>query len=220
MASPIPFSVPDDKDLDDAALWAVIDSAAASHSSTRSRKPLAIKFQNFPSGSPISHPSPLTKSSRNPMTPNSADKSSRFLAEGEVVHEPWVYRPPRKVARTCTSEVSDNSPLIVVRNAQRTPTTPVYSSPESHLSPEIGRFGLKEISSRSEGFPRSFGWSEEEGARHSLSGRFPSVSLFKEYQNAAMAVITLFFVLLFDMISILCSLHKANSICSSNFEVY
>lgn len=198
MASPIPYSVADDKDLDDAALWAVIDSAAASHSSSKSRKPLAIKFPNF---QPLSsNPSPPTKLPRNPRTPTSADADSRVSTEGEVVHEPWTYCPPRKIARTCASKVSkSSSPLVMVRNVQRTPTTPVYSSPESHLSPEIGRFAVKEISARSECSSGSFGWSEEENVRHSLSGRFPSVSLFKEYQNAAMAVITLMcFVFCFD----------------------
>lgn len=190
MASPIPYSVADDKDLDDAALWAVIDSAAASHSSSESRKPLAIKFPNF---QPLSSsPSPPTKLPRIPRPPTSADTDSRVSAESEVVHEPWIYRPPRKIARTCASEVSkSSSPLAVLRNVQRTPTTPVYSSPESHLSPEIGRFDVKEISARSEGSSGSYGWREEENVSHSLSGRFPSVSLFKEYQNAAMAVITL-----------------------------
>jgi hypothetical protein len=195
MASPIPYSVADDKDLDDATLWAVIDSAAASHSS-KSRKPLAIKFPNF---QPLSsNPSPPTKLPKNPRT--STDADSRVSAESEVVHEPWTYRPPRKIARTCASEVSESrSPLVVVRNVQRTPTTPVYSSPESHLSPEIGRFAVKEISARSEGSPGSYQWREEENVRHSLSGRFPSVSLFKEYQNAAMAVITFMcFVFCFD----------------------
>lgn len=38
MASPIPYSVADDKDLDDATLWAVIDSAAASHSSKQTAR--------------------------------------------------------------------------------------------------------------------------------------------------------------------------------------
>jgi hypothetical protein len=190
MASPIPYSVADDKDLDDAALWAVIDSAAASHSSSKSRKPLAIKFPNF---QPLSSsPSPPTKLPRIPRSPTSADADSRVSTESEVVHEPWIYRPPRKIARTCASEVSkSSSPLVVLRNVQRTPTTAVYSSPESHLSPEIGRFDVKEISARPEGSSGSCGWREEENVRHSLSGRFPSVSLFKEYQNAAMAVITL-----------------------------
>ena len=61
-----------------------------------------------------------------------------------MIQEPWVYRPPRKVARTCASEASETSPLIVLKNVQRTPTTLVYSSPEVHLSSGIRKFGVKE----------------------------------------------------------------------------
>uniref|UniRef100_A0A2N9IL49 Uncharacterized protein n=1 Tax=Fagus sylvatica TaxID=28930 RepID=A0A2N9IL49_FAGSY len=137
----------EDKDLDDATLWA---------------------FHKYP------------------KTPNSTVTDSRVSTHGEVLHEPWVYRPPRSIARTSPSEASETSPLVVLRNVQRTPTAPVYSSPEVYLSPEIGKFSVKELSACSEG---SFGRSEEEHIRHSLSGRFPSVSLFKEYQNAAMAIL-------------------------------
>lgn len=112
-----------------------------------------------------------------------------------MVHEPWSYRPPRKVARTAPPEACESSPLALVRTVQRTPPPPtakVYSSPESYLSPEIGKFGGHELCSyTTEASPRCFGRNEDEkdsGMRHSLSGRFPSVSLFKEYQNAAMAV--------------------------------
>ena len=115
-----------------------------------------------------------------------------------MVQEPWAYRPPRKVARIASSEASESgSPLALVRTVQRTPPAKAYSSPESHLSPEIGKFAVHELSGYTEVSPRCFGdgRSEEEekesGLRHSLSGRFPSVSLFKEYQNAAMAVIVL-----------------------------
>lgn len=60
----------------------------------------------------------------------------------------------------------------------RTPPAPVsYSSPEAYLSPGIN--------GRNEGH-------EQDVVRHSLAGRFPSVSLFKEYQNAAMAVFVYF----------------------------
>uniref|UniRef100_A0A2N9H1G1 Uncharacterized protein n=1 Tax=Fagus sylvatica TaxID=28930 RepID=A0A2N9H1G1_FAGSY len=118
----------DDKDLDDATLWAVINSAVASHSASKSRKPLAIKSPYFQSLSPISNPSPPTKFHKYPKTPNSTVTDSRVSAQGEVLHEPWVYCPPRKVARTCPSEASETSPLVVLRNVQRTPTAPVYSS--------------------------------------------------------------------------------------------
>jgi|UniRef100_A0A2N9IQA8 hypothetical protein len=124
----------DDKDLDDATLWAVIDSAVASHSASKSRKPLAIKSPNFQSLSPISNPSPPTKFHKYPRTPNSTVTDSRVSAQGEVLHEPWVYHPPRKVARTCPSESSETSPLVVLRNVRRMPTAPVYSSPKAYLS--------------------------------------------------------------------------------------
>ena len=89
---------------------------------------------------------------------------------------------------SCVSELSETtSPLVMVKHVQRTPTTPSYSSPEA------GRFSVKEYSTptASERSPMSYAQCEEkEGVRlHSLSGRFPTVSLFKEYQNAAMAVI-------------------------------
>lgn len=182
MASPITYSAIDDKDFDDAALWAVIDSAAAaatsSSSSSKSRKSLALNCINK------SNPSPPPKFPKSPKTPYQAQRNSRVFVEGEVVHEPWVFQPPRKIAKTCASEVSENSPLAVVcNNALRTPPAPVYLSPEAYLSPQIG--------SGSEGSPafsRSGLNEEREVARHSLSGQFPSVSLFKEYQNAAMAV--------------------------------
>ncbi|KAL5549969.1 hypothetical protein UlMin_000145 [Ulmus minor] len=185
MASPIqPYPVMDDKDLDDAALWAVIDSAAASYCSSKSRKHhLAIKCSNFNSPPPISNPSPplkLPKTSRNPYF---SDSDSKVSTEGEVVQEPWTFRPPRKIARTCSSETSESSPLAIVRNVQRRPTVPVYTSPESYLSPEIGRFPGSDSS------PGSYRSEEKESSVHSLSGKFPSVSLFKEYQNAAMAIL-------------------------------
>ncbi|KAM5560103.1 hypothetical protein ABKV19_021319 [Rosa sericea] len=169
----------DDKDLDDAALWAVIDSAAASHSSKskfQSRQPLAIQYQR-PSP-PISNPSPPQKLFKTARISYSAESDSK--SEGEVVEEPWAFLPPRKIARSA----NDGNSLAVVRNVPRTPTTPVYASPESHLSPGIGRFSS----------PVSYPQREEgdnnpvQTVQHSLSGMFPSVSLFKEYQDAAMAV--------------------------------
>ncbi|XP_050382593.1 uncharacterized protein LOC126799434 isoform X2 [Argentina anserina] len=171
----------DDKDLDDAALWAVIDSAAASHSSKskfQPRHPLAIQYHNRPSP-PISNPSPPPKLFKTARISYSAESDSK--SEGEVVEEPWAFHPPRKIARSS----NDDKSLAVVRNVARTPTTPVYASPESHLSPGIGRFNS----------PVSYPPREErdsnpvQTAQHSLCGMFPSVSLFKEYQDAAMAIL-------------------------------
>ncbi|XP_022766189.1 uncharacterized protein LOC111311076 isoform X2 [Durio zibethinus] len=187
--SPISYAI-DDKDLDDAALWAVIDSAAASHSSSSSklRKTLAIKYPNYQSPpTPISHPSPPRKlpqlKIQNPShklysTPNT---NRRRLANArEDDHRPY------KMARSCASEVSETSPMAMV---QRTPKTSLqeYRSPEMYLSP--GFRGVDGVNG-SDVSPGSCGRSEEkEGMRHSLSGKFPSVELFKEYQNAAIAIL-------------------------------
>jgi len=118
----------------------------ASHLASKSRKSLSTKSPNFQTLSSISNPSPPSKLSKHPKTPNSnhSNTKSRVLAQGEVIQEPWVYRKLRKVARTCASEASKTSPLIVLKNMQRMSTTPVYSSPKAHLSPEIGKFSVRE----------------------------------------------------------------------------
>ena len=87
MASIVPHSVADDKDLDDADLWAIIDSAVASHSTSKSRKSLIIRSPNFQSLSPISNPSPPSKLSKYPKTPNSnhSDTKSRVSTQGKVI---------------------------------------------------------------------------------------------------------------------------------------
>ncbi|XP_009338751.2 LOW QUALITY PROTEIN: uncharacterized protein LOC103931063 [Pyrus x bretschneideri] len=193
MASPSLYPVVDDNDLDDAALWAVIDSAAASHSYSKSKpqphKPHAIKYPNYPRSSPVSKPSPppkLFKSASRLESPADSDSKSS-VSEGVVIEEPWAFHPPSKIARSSSSEMNDTSPLVVVRNVQRTtpttPTTPFYSSLETHLSPGIGNFAspVSQCAERGEG--------NSSVAVHSMSGRFPSVSLFKEYQNAAMAIL-------------------------------
>ena len=162
-ASPVSYSF-DDKDLDDDALWAVIDSAEASHSSSKPRK-----YPKFQSPSPPPPPPPR-RSHFNNKPPN---------------YDP--YHRAHKIARfsASSSEVSEgtSSPLAVVR-------TPIlknssYYSPESYLSPHIA----------SEVSPVALEMEEKDAVtRHCLSGRFPTVSLFKDYQNAAMAVIVFFFL--------------------------
>lgn len=118
LPSPIPFAIDDDKDLDDAALWAVIDSAAAL--SSKSRTPLAIKQ--------------LTNN--NSLSP-----------------------PPSQFKRNFNSRTT---PMAMVKRGPCTPTTPsVYTS-----SPDV-----------------------EVTSHHSFSGIVPSVSLFKDCQNAAMAIL-------------------------------
>lgn len=158
-ASPVSYSF-DDKDLDDDALWAVIDSAEASHSSSKSRK-----YPKFQSPSPPPPPPPLRRSHFNNNSPCS---------------DP--YRRAHKIARSCasSSEVSEgtSSHLAVVR----TPIlkTSSYYSPESYLSPHIA----------SEVSPVALEMEEKDAmTRHCLDGRFPTVSLFKDYQNAAMAIL-------------------------------
>ncbi|WCJ28291.1 hypothetical protein M5689_009993 [Euphorbia peplus] len=174
MTSSISYSI-DDKDLDDAALWAVIDSAEASHSSSKSRKPLALKYPNYRSP-PI--PIPAFSPPQNPKYQ---------LKNSSPVSDP--YRRPHKLARTCASEVGDSaSPLALVR----TPVvnTVSYSSPEAYLSPQIGRYGESELDNGSEVSPRIDKRGEvKDVTSHCLNGRFPSVSLFKDYQNAAMAIL-------------------------------
>ncbi|XP_020974129.1 uncharacterized protein LOC107630017 isoform X10 [Arachis ipaensis] len=192
---PYPVIV-DDNDIDDAALWAVIDSAAASHSSSKSKTLPTITYPNQrQSPSPVSKPSPSPVSS---LPPGKFHRISRD--SGEVVQESWAYRPPRKVARIAAPPEANvsGSPLAMVRTVERTPPTKAYASPESYLSPGIGKLTGQEVSgSCTELSPQCFGGGgrrsekvdeeKENGMWHGLSGRFPSVSLFKEYQNAAMA---------------------------------
>lgn len=70
---------------------------------------------------------------------------------------------------------------MVVKHVQRTPTTPLAYSADMT---EVRNLSVTEFCS-----PNSSSVScEKAEARHSLAGQFPTVSLFKEYQNAAMAV--------------------------------
>ncbi|XAR68954.1 hypothetical protein NMG60_11000378 [Bertholletia excelsa] len=188
MTSPITYPV-DDKDLDDAALWAVIDSAAASLSSTsKSRRPLSLKYHQSPTPISMSNLSPpSTKVPKNPRNNYSAQNNRRALIEGEVLHEHSPHYRPQKMPRSCISERSESSPLIMVKHVQRTPTTPSYSSTDIRTYPGRERSPTALASSP---FNVNYEQSEEkENTKHCLSGRFPSVSLFKEYQNAAMAIL-------------------------------
>ncbi|MCL7032359.1 hypothetical protein MKW94_025695 [Papaver nudicaule] len=214
MASSVHYPV-DDKDLDDAELWAVIDSAAASHSSSK-RKPLAIKQSpNILSHGSISQISP--KINKMNSLNNQLEEDVRAPIDGEVVQEPRFYGPPRKIAKpnsscfgedTCNNRLAvvknlqstpelnspgfggedynNNNQMVVVKNLKQTPTTPTPSS--SYSSPDTGRYSVQEVSPTAEVSP--FNFSDDDGSmKHSLLGRFPSVSLFKDYQNAAMAIL-------------------------------
>ncbi|KAL1193873.1 hypothetical protein V5N11_031996 [Cardamine amara subsp. amara] len=188
MASSYTF---DDKDLEDADLWAVIDSAAAaaiskasitSSAAGKSPKPLAVRYPNFNSPpTPVSYPSPqstvLQIQNRNPNSGRRLNKESPR---------------PNKMARShVLAEVKSESPMALVTTAHRN-STPIinstkFSSPESYLSPGI-RQSTPPFAQVSP--PASCVQNEAVNEmRHSLSGSFPSATLFKEYQNTAMAII-------------------------------
>lgn len=223
MISPINYVI-DDKDLDDAALWAVIDSAAASLSSaSNSRKPLAIK-STIPYQSPklkfISPlPSPQIKSPRN-----------HRISDGEVLQGDSNHLRPQKIARSCiaspTCKSPDTSPPSALVN--QTYRTPNYMSPDTtdcplamvkhayqtptYMSPDTRASNVNQFSPiGSDCFPKSYNQCKEgEFPRHSLAGQFPSVSLFKDYQNAAMSVSLLFTLALYMLFCLLLlSPHKS-----------
>ncbi|CDY44708.1 BnaA05g28980D [Brassica napus] len=182
----------DDKDLDDADLWAVIDSAAAAlaqnttttSSSTvvgKSPKPLAVRYPNFNSPpTPVSYAPPPSKLLQ--ATNHSPSVNRRSYEESPR---------PSKIARSRVfSEVNGESPMALVTTTNRN-LTPVnhstkFSSPESYLSP-----GIRKSTSFSEVSPPSSCVKNDpvNEMRHSLSGSFPSATLFKEYQNTAMAIL-------------------------------
>ncbi|XP_058109696.1 uncharacterized protein LOC131252923 isoform X2 [Magnolia sinica] len=161
-----------DTDLDDAELWAVIDSAAAS----RSSKTLALKHANHQNFIPAPKP----------KRTYTVEEDPRVSADGEVLQEPWArhQQRPQKIARSCEAGFGEDNRIVVVNHLQRTPPTPKI--PRVYSSPDSGRFSVQEMESSPYGARQI---EEKENARHSLSGRFPSVSLFKQYQNAAMAIL-------------------------------
>uniref|UniRef100_M4ELU8 Uncharacterized protein n=1 Tax=Brassica campestris TaxID=3711 RepID=M4ELU8_BRACM len=222
----------DDKDLDDADLWAVIDSAAAalaqntttttsSSAFGKSPKPLAVRYPNFNSPpTPVSNAPPPSKllqvTNRSPsVNRRSYEESPRpsKIARSRVFSEvnresspmalvttshrssnPIIHSTkfsPNNAARSSVfSEVNGESPMALVTTANRN-LTPVnhstkFSSPESYLSP-----GIRKSTSFSEVSPPSSCVKNDpvNEMRHSLSGSFPSATLFKEYQNTAMAVV-------------------------------
>lgn len=83
--------------------------------------------------------------------------------------------------------------MALVKHMPRMASTPVYSSPPETRS-SVTEYGYRNSSpGGSECSPMttmSNGRCDDRAGimRHSLSGQFPSVSLFKEYQDAAMAV--------------------------------
>ncbi|KAH6805890.1 peptide transporter family protein [Perilla frutescens var. frutescens] len=166
----------DDKDLDDAALWAVIDSAAAaSLSSAR-----AATTSPAPRAKPLT-PIPFPLNSPQPQFDNRSRNhrhSYNRNPDGEVVQN----HRPHKIPRTTTTPRSSPQQLMVVKHVHRTPTTPPAYNADST---ETRNFAVTNFHS-----PNASSLScEKVEARHSLAGQFPTVSLFKEYQNAAMAIL-------------------------------
>ncbi|CAN6442604.1 unnamed protein product [Victoria cruziana] len=177
----------DDTDLDDAELWAVIDSAAAAHSASNShaRRPNSLKHNHasLPSVFPIS---PTTRISKNPRPAYTVEEEGGSpSADGEVLEEPRPNRPRKMMRMVGGGDRFDCRKQIVAihRNPVRSPG---YSSslevPERHgvqgMYPLIRNLDMEE----NRRMPI-------ENFEHSLSFKMPSVSLFKQYQNAAMAIL-------------------------------
>ncbi|XP_010486513.1 PREDICTED: uncharacterized protein LOC104764641 [Camelina sativa] len=174
----------DDKDLEDADLWAVIDSAAAAATTAgKSPKPLAIRYPNYNSPpTPVTYPSPQSKILQ---IPNRDPNLGRRLNEESP--------RPNKLARSrVLSEVKSETPMALVTTANRNSTPSIinstrFTSPESYLSPGIRHTTpFSEVSSPSASCIKNDPVNE---MRHSLYGSFPSANLFKEYQNTAMAIL-------------------------------
>ncbi|KAK9055508.1 hypothetical protein SSX86_026591 [Deinandra increscens subsp. villosa] len=152
----------DDNDLDDEALWAVIDSAAAASASsssaltsaTRSLKPQNNNNNRFHSPK-VTFPIVSKFASSSPSSNNTTPRK-HLISNGEVLlpeEESSTGQRPKKIARFSLTEAT--SP----------PPAPLVMSPVNCSS------------------------SDGSVMTHCLSGRFPAVDLFKEYQNAAMAIL-------------------------------
>lgn len=164
----------DDKDLDDEALWAVIDSAVASSSSAaKSLKAVPPRNNNNRFHSPKLKFPIISKFTSSSPSSSSRTPRSHLIADGEVLQEEsYTPQRPQKIARLCLSETtSPPAPLAMVKHVQRTPTTPSSSCSEYQIQSPVNSS------------------SDCSVMTHSLSGRFPTVALFKEYQNAAMAIL-------------------------------
>lgn len=195
----------DDRDLDDAELWAVIDSAAAARSSSRFRRPLLALQSGAPSVSPLPGASPVPGklTSRSPSSRVRVEEV-RGPADGEVLQEEqWSHRRPPKMARFVDHRAYGGDQIVRVRHP---PQSPTVTSPSA--SPDAGMFPVHGVNPVVEVTRLDFSQGEEkENQHHSLSGRFPSVSLFKQYHNAAMSVrislVLVFFVPLYCFLEII-----------------
>ncbi|KAJ0598601.1 hypothetical protein HanRHA438_Chr04g0197741 [Helianthus annuus] len=167
----------DDTDLDDDALWAVIDSAAAVASSALSSatRPLKPQNNNTRFHSPkVKFPVISKFTSSSPLSPNTNPRKHSISRSEVLQEESSPDQRQKKIARFSLAEATSPPPpahLAMVKHVQRTPTTPSsYRSDYPVQSP---------VNSSSDCSVMT----------HSLSGRFPTVDLFKEYQNAAMAIL-------------------------------
>ncbi|KAG6491595.1 uncharacterized protein LOC121999830 [Zingiber officinale] len=166
----------DDPDLDDAELWAAIESAASS----RSRKPL-LPLGLIEGSKPFRNPRPIRR----------AEESSIVPVDGEVVEEDlWDHRRPQKMPRFMESSAVEERTMVVVRHPQRTPMMAV-SSP-TFASPDPSKYVKKAMIPVVESPPPE-GWNcverENREPNVGLHVPFPSVSSFKKYQNSAMAIL-------------------------------
>ncbi|EXC31272.1 hypothetical protein L484_011351 [Morus notabilis] len=139
----------------------------------------ASNFHDFPElGDEPFYEDGMLMHNSNPTKPETVLVDNQSVYNEEMMqHLKNLYRRP--------STHNLNGSSSEIGNARSLSAVAVYSSPpEKYLSPEIGRFSGSECS------PVSYGRiQEKESSMHSLSANFPSVSLFKEYQNVAMAVI-------------------------------
>ncbi|GKA49178.1 hypothetical protein Tco_0742136 [Tanacetum coccineum] len=159
MISPITQTL-DDNDLDDDALWAAIDSAAATSSSaltaTKSLKPQSTK-NSFKSPK-ITFP--IISSPSSTTTTTTPTRKHSLVTDNNV----------SPVAKKVCGYERGCYPLAMVS----TPKTMVtYGSGYEIRNPGVDVVDNSDCSVMM--------------SQHSLSGRFPTVAVFKEYQNAAMA---------------------------------
>ncbi|KAH9618633.1 hypothetical protein KSS87_022530 [Heliosperma pusillum] len=156
----------DDRDLDDAALWAVIDSAAAATAASYSPLTTAISRYRKPL-------TPTTSKFLSPPPPSYHHRNKHSISP--ISDE---FRRPEKILRSsssCISELSNTSPRSATA-VNRWPINPLSPYVQENVSPTI-------VDRRVDND------DDKENFTHCLSGRYPTLSLFKDYQKAAMQVL-------------------------------
>ncbi|KAL9239247.1 hypothetical protein vseg_013587 [Gypsophila vaccaria] len=148
----------DDRDLDDAALWAVIDSAsAASYSSPTTKKSSTPRFR-----------SPLALA--NSHTPPSKSQYYKHSSNNDDIPRPnKILKPSPEL--TAHWDIKPVQPAIDLAGRDLSPYV------QETVSPSIQHHHHRVAQHKENHFT------------HCLSGSFPTVSLFKDYQDAAMAVL-------------------------------